>query len=124
MKREDEFNLIHRIVTEARREAEREPDKENSFILHKSMAIKFHNPYKQCGLAYLGKHTHTHAHSLHMAKAGNSIMYQLVLRLYAAEEKEKGEVLQKKKKKKKLSYCLVEVSLPQQVRLHRVPLKT
>lgn len=96
MKREDEFNLIHRIVTEARREGEREPDKENSFILHKSMAIQFHNPYKQCGFAYLGKHTH--AHSLHMAKARNWIMYQLVLRLYAAEKKEKGEVLQKKKK--------------------------
>lgn len=51
-----------------------------------------------------------------MAKARNWIMFQLVLRLYAAEKKEKGEVFQKKKQ----SYCLVEVSLPQQVRLHRV----
>lgn len=53
-----------------------------------------------------------------MAKARNWIMYQLVLRLYAAEKKEKGEVLQKKKKKVELLPCGSEP--PWQVRLHRV----
>lgn len=60
--------------------------KDNGFILHKSIAIQFHNPYaKTIKLHILGQ---THAHSLEMSMA--------VIRLYAADIGEEDRVLQSK----------------------------
>lgn len=54
--------------------------KDNGFILHKSIAIQFHNPYaKTITLHIPGQ---THAHSLEMSMAITELP---ALRLYAAE---------------------------------------